>query len=89
MAVRLMVSPLFLLVSPLFLLLVSPCSRCLSRLCNVRACHRIRYFPPLGKQDLELFGAAVDWRRSFITTSQNPFYDAFVQWQFRHLTREK
>ncbi len=28
---------------------------------------------------MELFGAAVDWRRSFITTSENPFYDKFIQ----------
>lgn len=24
----------------------------------------------------------VDWRRSFITTDVNPFYDSFVRWQF-------
>ena len=27
----------------------------------------------------------VDWRRSFITTDANPFYDSFVRWQFHHL----
>jgi leucyl-tRNA synthetase len=27
----------------------------------------------------------VDWRRSFITTSVNPYYDAFIQWQFLKL----
>lgn len=27
-------------------------------------------------------GCGVDWRRSFITTDMNPFYDSFVQWQF-------
>ena len=26
-----------------------------------------------------------DWRRSFITTKVNPFYDRFVQWQFNTL----
>lgn len=51
--------------------------------------HWLEYFPPVGKQDLQLFGASVDWRRSFITTSQNPYYDSFIQWQFRYLTREK
>jgi len=51
--------------------------------------HWLEYFPPLGKQDLQLFGASVDWRRSFITTSKNPFYDSFIQWQFRYLTKEK
>ena len=35
-------------------------------------------------------GLAVDWRRSFITTDVNPFYDSFVKWQFVHLKqREK
>lgn len=24
----------------------------------------------------------VDWRRSFITTDVNPYYDSFVRWQF-------
>ncbi|OII78057.1 leucyl-tRNA synthetase [Cryptosporidium andersoni] len=43
------------------------------------------YFPPLAMEDLKLFGAAVDWRRSFITTNINPYYDAFVKWQFRTL----
>jgi leucyl-tRNA synthetase len=27
----------------------------------------------------------VDWRRSFITTDVNPYYDSFVRWQFRRL----
>lgn len=27
----------------------------------------------------------VDWRRSFITTDVNPFYDSFVRWQFLRL----
>ena len=27
----------------------------------------------------------VDWRRSFITTDANPFYDSFVRWQFLRL----
>jgi leucyl-tRNA synthetase len=30
-------------------------------------------------------GCQVDWRRSFITTDHNPFYDAFVRWQFNTL----
>lgn len=24
----------------------------------------------------------VDWRRSFVTTDINPYYDSFVRWQF-------
>ena len=43
------------------------------------------YFPPYGQVDLERFGVAVDWRRSFITTDKNPYYDSFVKWQFRRL----
>ena len=27
----------------------------------------------------------VDWRRTFITTDANPFYDSFVRWQFIRL----
>lgn len=27
----------------------------------------------------------VDWRRSFITTDVNPYYDSFIKWQFRKL----
>ncbi|KAL3127962.1 hypothetical protein CHM_5g610 [Cryptosporidium hominis] len=47
------------------------------------------YFPPLTKKDLKNFGTAVDWRRSFITTDINPYYDAFVKWQFRTLKFKK
>lgn len=45
----------------------------------------LRYFPPYGAQDLTLFGSCIDWRRSFITTSESKFYDAFIRWQFNHL----
>lgn len=45
----------------------------------------LNYFPPLGVSDLKRFGCAVDWRRSFITTSVSPVYDAFVRWQFNRL----
>ena len=47
----------------------------------------LNYFPPLGISDLQAFGSAIDWRRSFITTSVNPFYDAFIRWQFNRLLR--
>ncbi|XP_006891166.1 PREDICTED: leucine--tRNA ligase, cytoplasmic isoform X2 [Elephantulus edwardii] len=40
------------------------------------------YFPPLAIQDLKRMGLKVDWRRSFITTDVNPYYDSFVRWQF-------
>jgi leucyl-tRNA synthetase len=45
----------------------------------------LTYFPPLGIEDLKTFGCAIDWRRSFITTSINRFYNAFIEWQFRLL----
>jgi leucyl-tRNA synthetase len=45
----------------------------------------LTYFPPFGASDLQAFGCAVDWRRSFITTSVNPYYDAFIRWQFNRL----
>ena len=43
------------------------------------------YFPPQGEDDLRRFGLLCDWRRSFITTDANPYYDAFIKWQFRTL----
>ncbi|CAM9242157.1 unnamed protein product, partial [Ectocarpus fasciculatus] len=45
----------------------------------------LEYFPPYGALDLQSFGCAVDWRRSFVTTSYNKFYDAFIRWQFHKL----
>ncbi|VDL82453.1 unnamed protein product [Nippostrongylus brasiliensis] len=43
------------------------------------------YFPPHCISDLKRMGLKADWRRSFITTDVNPYYDSFVQWQFRKL----
>ena len=45
----------------------------------------LEYFPPQGKTDLKRLGTCADFRRSFITTDVNPFYDRFVRWQFRKL----
>ncbi|KAJ0409575.1 hypothetical protein ATCC90586_010086 [Pythium insidiosum] len=47
--------------------------------------HWLRYFPPAAIEDLQRIGANVDWRRSFITTDVNPFYDAFIRWQLNLL----
>lgn len=47
--------------------------------------HWLKFFPPLCKQDLNSFGARMDWRRSFVTTDANPYYDAFVRWQMNRL----
>uniref|UniRef100_A0A0D3G4X3 leucine--tRNA ligase n=1 Tax=Oryza barthii TaxID=65489 RepID=A0A0D3G4X3_9ORYZ len=49
--------------------------------------HWLSYFPPRAMEDLKDFGLSCDWRRSFITTDMNPFYDAFVQWQMRKLKK--
>uniref|UniRef100_A0A914W357 leucine--tRNA ligase n=1 Tax=Plectus sambesii TaxID=2011161 RepID=A0A914W357_9BILA len=45
----------------------------------------LRYFPPHAITDLKSMGVKVDWRRSFITTDVNPYYDSFVRWQFLRL----
>lgn len=42
--------------------------------------HWLEFFPPVGKSDLQSFGINADWRRSFITTSVNPYYDSFIRW---------
>ena len=34
---------------------------------------------------MKAFGLGSDFRRSFITTEVNPYYNSFVQWQFRAL----
>jgi len=44
-----------------------------------------RFFPRETRRDMERLGLSVDWRRSFITTSLNPYYDTFVRWQFGRL----
>lgn len=43
------------------------------------------FFPEKAKEDYTNLGMGVDFRRSFITTDLNPYYDKFVQWQFRKL----
>ena len=45
----------------------------------------LQYFPPLCQADLEALGCRIDWRRSFITTDANPYYDSFIRWQFQIL----
>lgn len=39
-------------------------------------------FYPVVDKDGELCNSQVDWRRSFITTDVNPYYDSFVRWHF-------
>lgn len=50
--------------------------------------HWFHHFPKEAIQDLDLFGLGIDWRRTFITTDVNPFYDSFVRWQFLHLKQK-
>ncbi|SPO03340.1 probable leucine--tRNA ligase, cytosolic [Cephalotrichum gorgonifer] len=50
--------------------------------------HWITFFSPLAQRDLKSFGARIDWRRSFVTTDLNPFYDSFVRWHMRKLKQE-
>ncbi|KAI5118474.1 hypothetical protein M0805_003735 [Coniferiporia weirii] len=45
----------------------------------------IAYFPPIAMADQKALGSRIDWRRSFITTDTNPYYDAFVRWQVNKL----
>ncbi len=43
------------------------------------------YFPDEYVKDVTRFGCSIDWRRSFVTTSLNPLYNKFIEWQFRKL----
>lgn len=47
-----------------------------------------RFFPKEARADLENLGIGVDWRRTFITTSLNPFYSKFIEWHFYRLKEE-
>ncbi|KKK22933.1 hypothetical protein P175DRAFT_0464784 [Aspergillus ochraceoroseus IBT 24754] len=49
------------------------------------ASHWLQHFPPLAIRDLDSLGAGIDWRRQFVTTDANPYYDAFVRWQMNRL----
>ncbi|EJU03238.1 leucine-tRNA ligase [Dacryopinax primogenitus] len=47
--------------------------------------HWLGYFPPIAIEDAKSFGARIDYRRSFITTDVNPYFDSFVRWQMNKL----
>ncbi|KAF9463322.1 leucine-tRNA ligase [Collybia nuda] len=49
--------------------------------------HWLTYFPPIAIADNNSFGSRIDWRRTFLTTDANPYYDAFVRWQVNKLHR--
>ena len=48
----------------------------------------IEFFTKEWRRDLERYGMSIDWRREFFTTSKNPYYSKFVEWQYLKL-REK
>jgi leucyl-tRNA synthetase len=45
----------------------------------------IEFFIPEFERDYKSIGMSIDWRREFITTSLNPHYNKFIEWQFRKL----
>lgn len=45
----------------------------------------LEYYPEKCKEDCTRFGMRIDWRRQFITTDANPYYDAFIRWQMNKL----
>ncbi|PVU92029.1 hypothetical protein BB561_004068 [Smittium simulii] len=47
--------------------------------------HWLETFPPLAIRDVSNLGCCVDWRRSFVTTDYNPYFDSFARWQFQRL----
>ena len=50
-----------------------------------KAEHWPRYFIKEAVKDLKRLGLAVDWSRSFTTTTLNPYYSKFIEWQFKKL----
>jgi len=44
--------------------------------------HWGQFFSSLVREDLKRCGLKIDWRRNFITTEANPYYDSFIRWQF-------
>jgi len=45
----------------------------------------VRYFTKEWRRDFEGYGLSIDWRREFHTTSLNPPYSKFVEWQYLKL----
>ncbi|MBN1502753.1 leucine--tRNA ligase [Candidatus Woesearchaeota archaeon] len=48
----------------------------------------IKIFSKGWQDDLTDAGLSIDWRRNFITTSLNPHYSKFIEWQFRTLKKK-
>ena len=49
----------------------------------------VKYFPKEAKIDFTKMGYSIDWRREFITTELNPYYNKFIEWQFNKLKEKK
>ncbi|KAJ2849812.1 cytosolic leucyl tRNA synthetase [Coemansia brasiliensis] len=47
--------------------------------------HWLKYYPSIAMEDIKALGCKIDWRRSFLTTDYNPYFDSFAQWQFNRL----
>ncbi len=45
----------------------------------------VLYFTQQWKKDLSRYGLSIDWRREFFTTSLNPYFSKFVEWQYLRL----
>jgi leucyl-tRNA synthetase len=45
----------------------------------------LEFFAPEFKKDYMTMGMSIDWSREFFTSSLNPHYDRFIQWQFNKL----
>ncbi|MEN2498133.1 MAG: hypothetical protein MHMPM18_002451, partial [Marteilia pararefringens] len=45
----------------------------------------LEYFPQQTIADVSKLGLKIDWRRSFITSQINPYYNSLIQWQFNRL----
>ena len=45
----------------------------------------LEYFPPYAQSDLEKLGINIDFRRSFITTEKQKYYDKFIMWHMKKL----
>ncbi len=50
--------------------------------------HWVDFFAPEYKKDYIRMGLSIDWRRNFVTTSLNPYYDKFIRWQFEKLKEQ-
>lgn len=44
-----------------------------------------RYYTENGRRAVKRLGLAIDWRREFQTTSLNPAYSKFIEWQYARL----